>query len=1056
MYCYIEGYGNKKFHIDTGCVYNFEFNEKLDSFNMVISNCDTDITFTKFQYFKVASDEPNTFSLTMILDNYTKSIVNLNGTQKFEYTINLMSETKLLEKIKCPNRQILHSLVDGNRTLLEVIRQVCELYIPRVKKIAGADTWTYDYAIDWHNIFDALSNEPVDYFSNIPCPDLSFTKTSLRDVLTTLMLVVGCIPVVRNRTLGCINLRARPTNFNIIDNRILQIQQSNSSDSFTTTLRNPVSSVLDTNNIVRNEIIGFRDSVNVFLKQQENLVLTTDFPIEKVNKLEMYVIQPITVLFGSTYHPFFDDTEINLDNGNIGGTIIADSTIEFYLLDNKPYISGFSDTQYLHTFEPELVATATIPAGATSFDLTSYYGRFTYFVLTLYIRQSGQEKVRVINSLTATGDNDQFRFVYETMFNPVDLTPIVKESEFRKGLDVDYVNVNNLRPIVSGNTIDVSPLADSYYTTLEYTYKKNEIRGFSNHWDWFNWYGQNENTFIDVLNSFLNNNNYSTERNDYRTSIHILLNSYDFMYKYGFAKLVNNVPVVVDGYVFTTTLQDVSMYQFDFNDTELTQFATCVFHIEYTPFNELTLEHSKNEDLPIEFTEFDTQESSIIMLDEFSARELDKVNRLGNDVLQAQQLMTNSFAGVQPLNSLLDGSIVFSVSMEIYENLNQATNTYNRFINVSYVATKNYVLKNYFTALQNKYRAYEYSDDSSATLRQELHKTYVMVSAGKPLLNGSDIIRSSDYTFLISQFLDNYVPLKYAVVGEYSFQQTSDSYKFDCSVVSGKDYIAISHIEPYTNHYGIIIDKYSSSMERLGGYIQKWLPHSETYKLRHRLGYMSENFYQSANISDYDTGLLPKIPLPQYAYEDNFVFYLRNKTNISDDISSYNVNYYSNVGERLSDVVQFCYYCNEEDIYIHKNFFDANRLSVNNGDEFVIIVRDDETFVEDFSELIGTIPTYSINTNTFNCSALLDIIFTNYEGYEDKYCYLSLHRVIDGDDYYKDMIRIKMKDIMSFGVISLHFSLNDTKTLRVYKVNSVGIWELSETCLLNSETRYIN
>ena len=118
MYCYIEGYGNQRFNIDTGCVYNFEFNEKLDSFNMVISNCDTDITFTKFQYFKVLSDEPNTFSLTMILDNYTKRIVNLNGTQKFQYTISLMSETKLLEKIKCPNRQILHSLINGHRTLL--------------------------------------------------------------------------------------------------------------------------------------------------------------------------------------------------------------------------------------------------------------------------------------------------------------------------------------------------------------------------------------------------------------------------------------------------------------------------------------------------------------------------------------------------------------------------------------------------------------------------------------------------------------------------------------------------------------------------------------------------------------------------------------------------------------------------------------------------------------------------------------------------------------------------------------------------------------------------
>lgn len=1044
MYCYIEGYGNKKFHIDTGCVYNFEFNEKLDSFNMVISNCDTDITFTKFQYFKVLSDEQNTFSLTMILDNYTKRIVNLNGTQKFQYTISLMSETKLLEKIKCPNRQILHSLVNGHRTLLEVIRQVCELYIPRVKKATSDTTWGYDYAIDWHNIFDALNNEPVDYFSNVECPDISFTKTSLRDVLTTLMLVVGCIPVVRNRTLGCMNLRAIPTNFNVIDNRILEIQQSNSSDSFTTTLRNPIKSVLDTNNIVRNEVIGFRDSENVFLKQQENLILTTNLNIEKVNKLTLKV-------YSKTKYRINRPTGQALNYAvqlNANGTILNfvgmpidtqyPTTIEFYMLD-QPYLQLNQDQEF--SGKPKYVQTINVPLNTTTFDLRPYAGTYSFFLVRGRALPNGPEVVRT--SLMQTSHNTYIDYFLE--LKGIDLTPIVKEKQERSALDVDYTNIPTA--IVSGDTIDVSPLASSYYTTLEYTYNKNTIKGFSNHWDRFEWYGDQESTFLDVLQSYIPSNYQSTYIADKNATFESMIYSY---------YLLNETHI--SGITYTKTSETPTVYP-DYIRSDIVKYSCSAFELEYIPFNELVVEHSKTEDLPIEFTEFDTQESSIIMLDEFSAREIDKVNRLGNDVLQAQQLMTNSFAGVQPLNSLLNGSIVFSVSMEIYENLNQANNTYNRFINVSYVATKNYVLKNYFTALQNKYRAYEYSDDSSATLRQELHKTYVCVGFDR-LINGSDIIRSSTYRFLISTLIADYEPLKYVVIGDYSFEQISDSYKYDLSIVGGNDYIAISHVEPYTNHYGIIIDQNKSELESsLGGYIQRWLPHSSTYKTRHRLGYTRQSaLYQPYVIGD--TNLLdlnavvetPKIHLIEDDYIDNFEFYLRNKTSISDDTSSYNINYYSNAGERLSDVVQLTYYSLSPHLKISKNFTQYNRLSVNNNYTLYLRQRDNNSLNEEWYDSTETVIR---NYNAFEFESYnggIALLIRNLSAYEDYYGVITLHDNDTNKDL--DLFNIKLSDgLNDSGNLYLNFSLNDTKTLRVYRQNSTGIWELDRKVKMNNNAR---
>ena len=1036
MYCYIEDYGNQKFYIDTGAVLSEEFNEKIDSFSFILSNVETEIAFKQYQYFKIVS-ETSDFNRTFVLDNYTKRMVNLNGTKHYEYTILLQSETKLLETFPCPNRQILHSLVNGQKTLLQVIREVCELYVPYVKMTTSSENWGYGHFIDCSDIRDIanpLQPQP-DAFSTTLCPDLQFTKTSLREVLTTLFQVVGYLPIVREHKLCCMNLREIPSEFEVVENRILEKQESNSSDSFVTTLRSPLKNALDNDNVVRNEVIGFRDSRNVFLKQKENFVLTTDFPIESIKKL---AIRPFWNVFWEVNRPSGAAlnyvVQFNGDGTKVlfSGMPIStqfETTIEFYMCDN-PYLIGGID-QYF-SGEPHYVQTVNVPLNATEFDLTPYLGTFSFFI----IRGKATAQGQTIGRTSLLSNNFTNYLALYINLKSIDLTPIVKEKQERNALDVDYTNIPT--PTTTPYEIDLSPLGASYYTTLEYTYGGNVISGFSNNWDWFTAFGQMENVLLDYINNeFVRNVAlYDFDYVERKTSefANIALKTYK----------LTTADLGMSGITISISSSHRALYP-QYINSKIVKYALCVFEIEYIPFNQITIETQKDMDLPIEYTRFDTQESSIIMLDNFSARELDKVKRLGNKVLQVQQTQTSSFNNIQPLNSILDGSVVFSRSIEFYENPIGIS-----FYNASYVATKDYVLKNFFTALQNKYRAYEYVEVNESVLRQELRKSYVYVDVkDNKLLNGSIKFGSNDYYFLLSTIIVGFSPLKYAIVGERAYTTTATtSYKYDLSVVGTNDAIVISHIEPYPNHYGIEIRdaNENTTLENLGGYIQGWLPHSETYKTMHRLGYSSiDALIGEGGFVNLENSIkAPMIELLEEEYANNFVFWVK-------DDNFYNVNYYSNVGERLSDCVEFVYYTPNNAIKISKNFTQYHRLSVNNGYRVRLIERDSENLNEGWYQSVATIIRGDSAFKLSSYEGGATLLIRNISAYSSSYGVLALYD--EANDKYLDVMGLKLSECLdSSGNLQINFSLNDTKTLLVYDTTD-SIWELNKKVVLNSSDR---
>ena len=102
---------------------------------------------------------------------------------------------------------------------------------------------------------------------------------------------VSCIPTVNELKLGYLDFKDDNGKFDIdgdysVGNTVNYVNKSLSSDSFVNTIVNMSSNVLDSENEVISETLGFRDRGSVVLKQKENLVLETKFPIYKINEFK--------------------------------------------------------------------------------------------------------------------------------------------------------------------------------------------------------------------------------------------------------------------------------------------------------------------------------------------------------------------------------------------------------------------------------------------------------------------------------------------------------------------------------------------------------------------------------------------------------------------------------------------------------------------------------------------------------------------------------------------------------------------------------------------------
>ena len=961
----LEGQKNNTSAYDlvVGSVFKEELNETLDSGSIIISNVEPSrkLELEPYQYVYIYDTESD-FEKYFLVDNFIENYVNLD-TPYYEYTIALMSETKLLEKIQLPNRTIRNPLKAPQLKVNELIGQFCKLYIPSVKYFnKDSNTWSYQQIIDYQSVID------VNSIFNVDCPDMEFNHPTLRQVLTSLMQVVGCLPRIVNHKLTYVNLRLKPTEFVIPNGRKYIVSTSNSSDSYNTSIQTLGENIVGENNIVKNETLGFRDVENVFLKHTENLKLTTEFPIKEIKSLKMNV--PVNFYFGmGVIH--LGDTFIsnnfvydnNLTKTKIGFEIYYSSDlgndIELrYCFEKVSYLNNnFGKVIYQVLTRSEIyeeTATKSIVNESYVYSNTLKDNQ-DYNLIVIELRKGNDYGYYLISV------DNVYHFYMPTLYI-VDLTSLVFETQARK--------LNRTDLTYSPETIE--DMAKYYYTTLEYTYGSNDISGFSQQYDYVEWYGKYQNILISNIATI------------YKSNLDYLGELEDRIIKYYFTLTPNNKTK------FRIDRTDYNIVDNVLN-ISLSPYSAYTFNITYIPFNNVNLKFDKSKDIPLSLTQLDNQESAIPSLTAFALREQEKVERIGNNVVKINASNITNLNEINALNTKYNDSIIFSKEIAYYED----------FCNVNYIATKDYVLKNYFTNIQTKYRAYRYVEYANTVLRIENRKYYVYLNNRS--FNGSDTLGVGNLTDkqnrkkkINDYFLGNLVNQETIFdTLDYNIKATTDNKMFrnDLSIIKFNNNIALNYRDFDSVSGGIGIEN-PATVKNLGGYIQKWYnrdglnynTYNGTYFVDFsfipNFGTELENlFLTEENLLAYYNKQL-KLPLVvnddfnPTTYTGKMIYICESRTS-SLPLFSQNAPYYKAQDEVLGETIQFEYLSASEDLILGTHFVDYDRFIANAKIGYIEISEDfNYDFEKVYTKTNETIK--NIRRNTINALVIALTTELNY------------------------------------------------------------------------------
>jgi len=123
-----------------------------------------------------------------LVDNYNE--VFNKATNKYSYTINLMSETKGLEVIQLPNISITQPIKNSKKiSVWQYLNRFLTQYNPKIKVIKNSSEWEYQgkYKLD-----PALEN----IYKKVYAPDFSLNNPNLRDLFTNLMITKDRLPML--------------------------------------------------------------------------------------------------------------------------------------------------------------------------------------------------------------------------------------------------------------------------------------------------------------------------------------------------------------------------------------------------------------------------------------------------------------------------------------------------------------------------------------------------------------------------------------------------------------------------------------------------------------------------------------------------------------------------------------------------------------------------------------------------------------------------------------------------------------------------------------------
>lgn len=715
--------GGKLYECVLSVPYTENYNETLDSITCVIKHISEKIEIKPYDMATIYRGDSEWLKLLVDTTNCTRKRYT-SGDTYYEYTIELMSETKWLEKIQLPNRSFTHDLNGEYRNAYNTIYELMYLYVPKVVR--------NDKVVPLIGISDHLKA----HFLDKSMKDIQMSKPTLRQALTAVMSQFGCIPVVKNEELDYVDFNEETGTFTDSDVAHMDSEVwTNSSDSYVNTLRSNLGQL--TGGVATEYGVTFRNRDTGLLSETGNLVLNTTMPIYKIRK----VLMSFSALSSDTTHNIVDVRYMNYASENylynIYQTYLFHSKYEYYPIE----ITKTTDTVTVSIYFNQRLDNVVIDELKSNFDgyirmlaverithriknigtmikassITSdvWNTRNTKLIVTYENVDTTKEdtwvfflsqfsidgsdvnivwneyvmEYGVIGDLHTTSEKSEYDYVHCTYHNidNIDISPMIKTAEERKLLSYDYTDDKFENPT------SVDDIAKFYYSTFQYSVGGTTIEGFS---DTYNlavgWWNETHGVIDNVMEKFLD------------FAIEPWITKIVLQFYPSWTWDLSAVKLTIGGY----KMLDKDVYGMQFT-------------IEYEPLADIDLVNVKDSfDVPL--SQLDNSSNSVTDMNSFMLVEHDKIDRLGNPI----HILGKRYSG-NDLDSLIKlGARNTDTDEIVYKRVITMMKDY---MDVAYYLCKDYVITNYSTAVSTKYRAYQYVDYSSAIQRNESRISYLVI-----------------------------------------------------------------------------------------------------------------------------------------------------------------------------------------------------------------------------------------------------------------------------------------------------------------------------------------
>jgi len=409
--------GSEEFNYKDGIVFIDNLSEELDSMTVVL-HAISKTNFEPFDKVVIKNDNftdlnyinPDDWTSTttdkyMLIDNIIENIVSFNNSQNnnilYDYTITLMSYTKLLERTVLPDISITKRASGTQLTCWEEIIRLLIDYSPK-------RLFNINNEKDFRRMLYTYVGEPnSQLLRTTPCPEFQMSKPTLREAIDKVMS--ACYSICKLQPylgIGVVDINKRNNPINLNDNTqtnyvgdlMAYINESQQSTEYASGLDNNYTNITANkasgihNNVSVFEYKGFRTTGDVLINDN-NMTLLTNKPIYDIKSLTISGMMQLYTGATAFENVYFKKDIIDkiYEKQEYDSLRYDDTKKALYFTRGSNNINGFSQTTGWWLSERTAIENIIREIGqeiATSkgwtFNHTAFLRNYTFFEIEYY------------------------------------------------------------------------------------------------------------------------------------------------------------------------------------------------------------------------------------------------------------------------------------------------------------------------------------------------------------------------------------------------------------------------------------------------------------------------------------------------------------------------------------------------------------------------------------------------------------------------------------------------------------------------------------------------